>query len=208
METTATEREISAWADIGKKIGVFGKVPLTVFNWIVSRIPTVNAEVALVHPDGDKIFLTWRDDAYFYGWHLPGSFVFFRKSWYETCQRVIKKEVSPELRLERIKFVTTFNFRTVKQDPRGHANPTLFLAYSDTAGENLLRRFRSEKGKFFGELPTEIMQVKVPEEVLRDETIPNPPCSSHEILFKAAVGHLTNNMEWLAEVRYYQENFC
>jgi len=205
IKTTATDKELSLWEKIGEKIGSLGKMPLAIFNWVIKRIPLTAIEVALVHPNKNGIFLTWRDDQHFKGWHFPGSFIFFRESWRKACQRIINKEISTTVQIKTIQLLTAFNFHTLKQDSRGHAISLLIFVFP----ENLdLKSIESEKGIFFEKLPKEIMQVKLSPETANNSLIPDPPCSSHEIMFKAAIGHLTDQQDYLSEVKNYQISFC
>jgi ADP-ribose pyrophosphatase YjhB (NUDIX family) len=57
------------------------------------NLTTVAIEVALLRKNGE-IFLTYRDDKYFKGWHIPGSIMIPGDTVNDVLSRVMKNEIN------------------------------------------------------------------------------------------------------------------
>jgi len=209
-KSTITKKELKAWIELGKEIGTMGNIPMEVFNWYVDRFPSSHCTVALAHPHRNAIFLTWRNDRYFSGLYLPCMFMYYREPWTKAIQRIVAQKIGG-INIKEWEKVDNFHFGSPKQDPRGDATCTLFFVrpYDDNQFNEFCVNLDGIKKGFFGpEMPPEIMQVKLSPKIANHTFIPDPPCSSHEIMFKATIGHLTGNQNYLKEVADYQANFC
>ena len=74
-------------------------------NWGEAFIPLkkmgVHCAVELVILDGRGVFLTWRDDAFFTGWHTPGTYLWQGETWEVAAKRCAKRELGVDVSIIR-----------------------------------------------------------------------------------------------------------
>ncbi|MBI2098097.1 MAG: NUDIX hydrolase [Candidatus Wildermuthbacteria bacterium] len=98
------------------------------FEALLKIVPQACVETVVVddlnHPH--RIYLTWREDEHYRGWHCPGTYIRLGESFEDAIRRVLQQEINVELR----------NFRSTKiqyshVDSRGHTIGTVWLVQAD-----------------------------------------------------------------------------
>ena len=70
-------------------------LPERIFEFISSNTPLVNVDLLIKNPKNPKeILLTWREDQFYKGWHIPGGIIRFK----ETAEFRVRKVAEIELR--------------------------------------------------------------------------------------------------------------
>lgn len=117
------------------------------FEAIHKVIPWSAVEILIVHPDDPgKYLLSWRDDSYWHGWHIPGGYVrVTHASLAHACASVARKELGDTFTITSTRLITAFLW---KDHPYG--NP-ISLVY---ACEVTRRPPVNDQNKFFSELPS------------------------------------------------------
>ena len=64
-------------------------------------VPLPSVEV-LITKTGKDFLLTYRDDDYWHGWHIPGGFMLYQESIEHACQRLARKEVGIKVKFQRL----------------------------------------------------------------------------------------------------------
>src|SRR3990167_8787178 len=67
-------------------------VPYPVFLAICKSIPIIAIDLAVM-PDPNHVLLTYRDDDFYKGWHIPGSILRYGDSIAKAHQRVASDEL-------------------------------------------------------------------------------------------------------------------
>ena len=97
--------EIERLAELLRRVADAGlgtpRLPGPVFAALRGVVAQPTAELLLTRPDG-TVFLTWREDAHFRGWHLPGGFVGCGEDLARACERLGAAELGVALRFESI----------------------------------------------------------------------------------------------------------
>ena len=130
-----TRKEIKIAAGILKRTPNIPRMPQELFEIYVSKGVNVIVELVIFNKEG-KILLTWRNDKFYYGWHIPGGFMGVGETLGQAAQRIAKREIGGHVRA--LKFASLLNYRS--QDPRSHSFCLLHTCRAERAPEN---------GKFF-----------------------------------------------------------
>jgi len=117
-------------------------LPQPVFEALLKVVPFVACEIVVIGKDG--IFLTWRNDKWFKGWHFPGGLMRFNEDFKERIDYVVKNELDAKLKSYHLLFVENFNF-----SQRGHTVSLVFLCELDSI---------PKVGKFFKKIPKDILK--------------------------------------------------
>ena len=108
---------------------------------------SVAIELILMRSDG-ALFLTWRNDAYYKGWHFPGSYQLQRESRLEAARRIAKHELVGVTIDDVHHLGDADNIDSV----RFHTLSLLMLAtYSGNPRMNL------DRGRWFTQMPEDII---------------------------------------------------
>lgn len=111
--------------EIKQLVRLLGKlrwpVPYPVFLAICKSIPIIAIDLALM-PDSKHVLLTYRDDDFYKGWHIPGSVLRYDDSIAKAHQRVASSELG--VSISNVHFVTYFYLR----DHREEGIALLFVA--------------------------------------------------------------------------------
>ncbi len=133
-------------------------LPREVFEAFCFNFITVAVEIALFREKNDtqEVFLTYREDPLFSGWHIPGSVIRPNESITETVQRVQDEEFAMEISApvfhswhERMKG------EKVGDSVRGHEYG--FLYTSELVGE--ARETETEKFFPVNAIPKDLLRV-------------------------------------------------
>lgn len=125
--------------------------PYGIFEKFMSKVVASGIELLLIR--NGKIFLTWREDNFFHGWHTPGSYIGPKeKTLEETAQRIADREV-PGIKIVGVKIVETIPH---PDSPRVHDISLLTLV--EFEGEI----YESDGGRWFGEKPDELLDAHEP----------------------------------------------
>ena len=106
-------------------------MPLAVFEARCRVFGTVCAEVVVIKNRNKdaQIFLTYRDDKFFKGWHIPGRVCLPTEKISDTTQRVCKEEI--KMKTGKKIFFNWFErpFGSgIGKSPRGHEFSFVFLS--------------------------------------------------------------------------------
>lgn len=86
----------------------------------------------VVRNKAGKILLTWRDDKFYRGWHIPGGFMGVGESLEQAAQRIAKRELGSTVK--HLAFVGNFNYRNM--DPRSHSFSIVHTCTSEQTPKN------------------------------------------------------------------------
>ncbi len=76
-------------------------MPLSIWKALHQVVPIPAVEV-IVTRTGKDFLLTYRSDADWDGWHIPGGYMLYRESISEACERIANKELGIALTFERV----------------------------------------------------------------------------------------------------------
>src|SRR3989338_1650174 len=111
--------------EIQQLVRLLGKltwpVPYSVFLAICKSIPIIAIDLAIM-PDPKHILLTYREDDFYKGWHIPGSILRYGDSIEKAQKRVAEEELG--ISLTNIRFTTYFYLK----DHREEGIALLFIA--------------------------------------------------------------------------------
>jgi len=137
-------REIAQLSRLLKKIQrPQGDLPQPVFNALVKVVPFISCELAVTNAR-EEILLTWRDDAYWKGWHFPGRLIRYGENFLHCIRSTARRELN--IRISRAKFLFPMDYH--KTCPRGHAVSLVFSCPT---------RQKPNDGKFFARMPKDII---------------------------------------------------
>lgn len=74
-------------------------LPDPVFDFVLKVTPMINVDL-LVKDPGGRTLMTWRDDAYGTGWHIPGGIIRFFEEAAARVSAVAKHELGAEVDAE------------------------------------------------------------------------------------------------------------
>lgn len=114
-----TEKEIKQLVTILEKVRL--PAPYPVFIALLKSVPMIAVDLAVM-PDKDHILLTYRDDEFYKGWHIPGSILRYSETTKDAWRRVVTEELGMNIRSAMFK--TYFNY----QDHRESGITLLFVA--------------------------------------------------------------------------------
>lgn len=96
-------------------------LPQGLFEVLCKLVVFPATEVVVIN-DKQEILLTWRDDKWWKGWHIPGGLIRFGESFEQRLKQVVKNELKTELK--SFKFLFAENYALEK---RGHTIGNFFL---------------------------------------------------------------------------------
>lgn len=136
-------------------------LPLEVFYSWCLNLGSSTAELLLMRKIEDKteIFLEYREDKFFQGWHIPGCVHLPTESIEDTLNRVIEKEI--RFKITSPEFLFWFEYEKgegLGESPRGHVFSFLYKAFVDEVPE------LSSTRKFFdlNNLPEDVIKQHIP----------------------------------------------
>lgn len=104
----------------------------------VSRItPLVNVDL-LIKNEQNHTLLTWRDDAYYHGWHIPGGIIRHKETIAERIKAVAKYELGAEVQFNPVQLTINEMFNKTR-DTRGHFISLLYQCTLVTQPDENLR---------------------------------------------------------------------
>jgi len=112
--------------------------PKAIFDSLVKHVTFVACECAVIDSHG-ALLLTWRDDQFWKGWHIPGGLLRYKESFLTRIRATLKRETG--LTVIRAKLLDVYNYQN---DPRGHSISMLFLCTC---------RGSAKKGTWFKKVP-------------------------------------------------------
>ena len=112
-----------------------GGIGTDLFEAVITIVPQPCVETLLVDNlyNPQKIYLTWREDQHYHGWHFPGTFIRFGESFKDAIHRVVQREVNAGV----YAFISADDEYSWI-DSRGHTVGTVWLVQPDgepTGGE-------------------------------------------------------------------------
>jgi len=122
--------------------------PYGIFEKIMSKTVPTAVELIIVH-DG-KIFLTWREDKFFHGWHTPGSYISLGETLLQTAQRIADREV-PGIKIKSTEIIGGVS----------HNNSNRFHDFSALVAVEFEGNIKTE-GKWFSEEPKDLIEAHKP----------------------------------------------
>jgi len=98
------------------------------FEAIITRVPQPCVEALVVDNlyNPQRIYLTWREDQHYYGWHFPGTFIRFGESFEDAIRRVVQREVNAGVYAFR-----SADYEYSLVDSRGHTVGTVWIVEPD-----------------------------------------------------------------------------
>lgn len=117
-------------------------LPQNVCLAVMKIVPFVACEVVITN-EKREIFLTWRQDEWWIGWHFPGGLMRYVESFDERLAKTVEKELG--VRLKKYRFLFPINYLCQK---RGHVVGLAFHCITDKLPSG---------GKFFSKLPKDII---------------------------------------------------
>lgn len=76
-------------------------LPLPLFKAVASFVPLIAVEVILVDKK-NRFLLTYREDEYWKGWHIPGGFIGYGESLPLACTRISQRELNIEVEFMKV----------------------------------------------------------------------------------------------------------
>jgi len=143
---SAAARAIYFIKEPGKGLGT------ELFEAIIPLTPQTAVESIIVDSLDmpTKVFLTWRDDKHYRGWHCPGKFMLIGESFRDVIIRTLKDELG--VKVKRIKETPVSYSRT---DSRGHTAGTIYLVVPDV---DPLESLEGEGKKWFSYIPCDTLE--------------------------------------------------
>ncbi len=136
-----TVKEIKTLEKLLKKLPALPNIPQELFILVMGKNVPVTIELIIVR--GNKILLTPRNDAYYKGWHFPGSFLCPGEIFKDACERTALKETN--LKIQKSELISVIN---VPEGKRFHYASLIFLC--STRGE-------PSEGEWFAKCPKNII---------------------------------------------------
>lgn len=93
-------------------------LPDAVFAFVSSVTPMVNIDL-LVRNAAAQTLLTWRDDEYYRGWHVPGGIIRFKERMVDRAAAVARTELGTDVVLQGAP-VAVNEIMHPTRDVRGH----------------------------------------------------------------------------------------
>jgi len=116
-------------------------LPQSVFDALVKIVPFISCELIIVNKKG--ILLTWREDKWWKGWHIPGGLLRYKESLDNRIKEVADKELG--IKIKKYRFLFNMNYM---EDSRGHSVSFVFLCSTDETPRD---------GQFFKKMPEDII---------------------------------------------------
>lgn len=102
-------------------------LPDRLFFFVSSITPLINVDLLVQRSSKGKkqTLLSWRDDFFYKGWHIPGGIVRFKETFAERIEKVAGVELGS--RISRIGKLVAINEKvSYERDIRGHFVSLLF----------------------------------------------------------------------------------
>lgn len=144
LTKTETKRLVKL---LGKIENPYKGLPQEIFIALTKLVPFISCEVVLVHAK-KEILLTWRNDQWWTGWHLPGGLMRLGESFKESLRNTAKRELG--IRLTSFEFLFLHNYQ---KGQRGHAISLVFLCRTNQ---------KPNDGKFFKTMPEDLIAIQKP----------------------------------------------
>lgn len=134
-------------------VRLLGKVrlpaPYPIFVALLKSVPIIAIDLAVM-PDDNHILLTYREDDFYKGWHVPGSILCFHDSIIAAWKRVAIQELG--MKIIKAEFLTYFNYK----DNRETGVTLLFVAKP---------KGKTKKGTYFSlnNIPKDFVREQLPE---------------------------------------------
>jgi ADP-ribose pyrophosphatase YjhB (NUDIX family) len=99
------ESEVQQLKDLLRQLRAEGLTPprMPVAVWKALRGLVVQTAVeVLITRNGKDFLLTWREDEYWKGWHIPGGFLCPEESLEAACKRLAKNELEIDVFFQRL----------------------------------------------------------------------------------------------------------
>lgn len=133
--------EIKTLEKLLKKVPALPRVPRELFIPLMSKNVPVAIELAPV--SNGKVLLAYRNDAFYKGWHFPGSFMIPGETFEESCKRIISNEIG--LRVKKISLMF------IAVSPRNKRFPLAHILFRcDVSGT-------AKRGEWFSKMPKDII---------------------------------------------------
>lgn len=116
---TLNEKETKILIRLLKKVKL--PAPYPVFVALCKSVPMIAVNLAVM-PDNRRLLLTYREDEFYKGWHIPGSILRYRESLADVFKRIGRQEL--KMKIKSIRFVNYF----IEHSRRGHELILLFVA--------------------------------------------------------------------------------
>jgi ADP-ribose pyrophosphatase YjhB (NUDIX family) len=71
-------------------------LPQPIFDFLSRITAVVNVDL-LIRNDRGEVLLTWRDDALYHGWHVPGGVVRFKERMVDRVAAVARSEIGTDV---------------------------------------------------------------------------------------------------------------
>lgn len=68
-------------------------LPDAVFALVTRLTPMINVDL-LIRNERNETLLTWRDDAFYHGWHVPGGIIRFKERMADRIAEVARRELA------------------------------------------------------------------------------------------------------------------
>ena len=99
-------------------------LPEEVFYFVSRITPLVNVDLLIKNQHGETL-LTWREDAFYKGWHIPGGIVRYKEEFSERIKQVAKNELGVEVDFD-LEPIAIHNQIQIHRRNRGHFIALLF----------------------------------------------------------------------------------
>ncbi len=101
-------------------------LPEEVFRFISRLTSMVNIDL-LIKDEAGRTLLSWRDDEFSKGWHVPGGIIRFKEDMKTRVQKVIETEIGAPVQFEPAP--TEINQIICSHATRGHSISLLFKCF-------------------------------------------------------------------------------
>lgn len=101
-------------------------LPEELFLFITRLTPMVNVDL-LIKDENGRTLLSWRDDAFSAGWHVPGGIIRFKEDMKTRIQKVAETEIGVKVQFEPTPIA--INQIICNHDTRGHFISILFKCF-------------------------------------------------------------------------------
>jgi colanic acid biosynthesis protein WcaH len=117
-----SKKDLKSFTEICKKIkNPKQGLPEPVFEALCKLVVFPATEVVIIN-DRREILLTFRNDKWWKGWHVPGGLLRFGETFEQRLKQVVKNELGAELKSFKFLFVENY-----KLEKRGHTMGNFFL---------------------------------------------------------------------------------
>ena len=99
-------------------------LPLPLF-YLASRLTPMVAVDLLIRDAAGAVLLTWRDDRFYSGWHVPGGIIRFKETWADRLRAVAKEELGATVEADAAP-LEVYEKQHQERDVRGHFIALLF----------------------------------------------------------------------------------